>query len=59
VKHQGLTIFVLFFALSLLDALQGRNWILAAVWLAVGLFFVAMDGPRKPVDATAKRRPAH
>ena len=58
-KHQGLTIFVLFFALSLLDALQGRNWILAAVWLAVGLFFVAMDSPRKPADVHVKRHPAH
>lgn len=55
-KHQGLTVFVLFFALSLMDALQGRNWILAAVWLCVGLFFVAMDSPQKPADAAAKRR---
>jgi hypothetical protein len=47
VKHQGLTIFVLFFALSLLDALQGGRWVLAMGWLLLGLFFLAMDRPGK------------
>lgn len=45
-KHQGLAIFALFFLLSLLEAVQGRHWITAAVWLLVGVFFVLMDRPR-------------
>lgn len=44
--HQGLAIFALFFLLSLLEAVQGRHWITAGVWLAVGIFFVMMDRPR-------------
>jgi hypothetical protein len=47
VKHQGLAIFALFFLLSLLEAVQGRHWFTAALWLMVGLFFVAMDRPRR------------
>ncbi len=39
--------FALFFLLSLLEAVQGRHWLTAAAWLAVGLFFVAMDRPRR------------
>lgn len=39
----GLTIFVLFFGLSLLEALWSRNWISAGVWLAFGALFWALD----------------
>ncbi|HEU5219379.1 MAG TPA: hypothetical protein VFU23_12015 [Gemmatimonadales bacterium] len=42
-RYQGFTIFVLFFALSLLDALWGGHWIRAFFWIAIGLAFVAMD----------------
>ncbi len=47
VKYQGLAIFALFFLISLLEAVQGRHWITAAVWLLVGVIFVAMDRPRR------------
>lgn len=46
-KYQGLAIFALFFLISLLEAVQGRHWITAAVWLLVGVIFVAMDRPRR------------
>jgi hypothetical protein len=55
VRHQGLTVFALFFGISVLEALQGRHWIAVALWLGVGLFFVAMDRPRKTPNSTADR----
>jgi len=56
VKHQGLAVFALFFGISLLEALQGRHWIAAALWLSVGLFFVAMDRPRKTPNVPTDQR---
>lgn len=42
-RHEGLTIFLLFFGLALLDALAARDWARAAFWLAVGVGFVLLD----------------
>jgi hypothetical protein len=36
----NVTIFILFFGISLLDALALHNWWRAAFWLAIGLVFV-------------------
>jgi len=46
-KHPGITIFLLFFGISLLDALWGGHWLRAAFWLAVGIAFAAMDHVRR------------
>jgi len=37
------TIFLLFFSLSLLEALGSRNWVLAGLWFAVGILFLRAD----------------
>jgi hypothetical protein len=37
------TIFLLFFSLSLLEALGSRNWVLAALWFTVGIMFARAD----------------
>jgi hypothetical protein len=39
----NMTIFLLFFSLSLLEAVGSRNWVLAALWFAVGLLFARAD----------------
>ncbi|HEV8497053.1 MAG TPA: hypothetical protein VGQ56_09335 [Gemmatimonadaceae bacterium] len=39
----NMTIFLLFFSLSLLEAIGKRNWVLAALWLAVGILFLRAD----------------
>lgn len=39
----GFAVFVLFFGVSLLEALQSGNWIKAAFWLAIGLVFFVGD----------------
>ena len=36
-------IFALFFGVATLEAIQTRNWIKAAFWLAIGLVFLLAD----------------
>ena len=40
--------FVLFFGVATLEALQTANWLKAAFWLAIGIVFLAADNLRKP-----------
>jgi hypothetical protein len=48
VRGSNVTIFILFFGLSLLEAVQTRNWFRAVLWLALGLVFLWADGlPRR------------
>ena len=41
------TIFLLFFGVATLEALQTANWIRAAFWLAIGCVFLYMDRPNE------------
>jgi len=41
------TIFLLFFGISLLEALSGGHWVRAAFWIALGLMFWALDRKRR------------
>ena len=36
----NMTIFVLFFGISLLDAIASHNWARSAFWLLIGLMFL-------------------
>ena len=36
----NMTVFVLFFGLALLDALQTRSWLRVTFWLAIGAGFL-------------------
>jgi hypothetical protein len=40
------TIFVLFFGVATLEAFQTRNWLKAALWLAIGGVFLVADNLR-------------
>ena len=42
-RHEGVTVFLLFFGLALLDALADGQWLRAGFWLAVGVGFVLLD----------------
>jgi hypothetical protein len=57
-KSPGLAVFVLFFGLSLLDALWNPNWIAAGFWLACGLGFWVLDRRvwNRPVTRADQRR---
>jgi hypothetical protein len=48
-KYPGtnITVFLLFFGLSMLEVLGSRNWIVAALWLAVGILFLHADLVRR------------
>ena len=52
-KLDAFVIFALFFGVAALEAVQTRNWIKAAFWLAIGAAFLLADNfrrlvPRKP-----------
>ena len=46
-RGTNVTIFLLFFGLSLVEALQTRDWLRAAFWVAIGLVFLTADGLRR------------
>ena len=48
VRLLGFTIFILFFGAAALDAIQTRNWLRSAFWLAIGIVFLVADNLRKP-----------
>lgn len=39
-------VFLLFFGVAALEAVQTRNWIKAAFWAAIGIVFLAADNLR-------------
>ena len=42
-KSPGLTVFILFFGLSVVEALWGAHWVVAGCWVAAGVLFWALD----------------
>lgn len=51
VPGPGITVFVLFFGLALLDAFRAGDWLRAAFWVAIGAVFLWMDQPRRRTGA--------
>jgi hypothetical protein len=43
----NVAVFLLFFGVSLLDALRSHEWLRAGLWLAIGLVFLRADYPRR------------
>ena len=43
----NVTVFLLFFGISLLDAFRFHDWLRAAFWCAIGLFFLHADALRR------------
>ena len=41
------TVFMLFFGVATLEAFQTRNWLKAALWLAIGGMFLVADNRRR------------
>jgi hypothetical protein len=42
-RYAGLTVFLLFFGVSLVDAFANHDWPRAALWLAAGIGFWALE----------------
>jgi hypothetical protein len=55
--YPGLTIFVVFFGISLLDALWGGHWVRAVFWIGIGLAFWAFDRVRRRAKTDVFLRP--
>jgi hypothetical protein len=51
----NVTVFLLFFGISLLDALKSHDWLRALLWFAVGLVFLREDS-LKSVDSEASQQ---
>ena len=49
IKLDAFVIFALFFGVAALEAVQTRNWIKAAFWLAIGAAFLLADNFRRLV----------
>lgn len=43
----NVTVFAMFFGLSLIDAIWSHHWVGALLWLAFGLLFVRADSPKR------------
>ena len=41
------TIFVLFFGMGLIEALQKAEWLTGLFWIAIGLLFLAADSVKR------------
>ena len=41
------TVFVLFFGVATLEALETKNWVKAAFWLAIGIVFLVADNLKR------------
>lgn len=50
----NVTVFLLFFGVALLEAIQSGNWIKMVFWLAIGTVFLRADRVRRP-DSSAPR----
>ena len=46
-KNHGLAIFVIFFGISLLDAVSSGQMLRAAFWVGIGLAFWGLDRMRR------------
>ena len=47
----GFTIFMLFFALALIDAIQIQDWLKVGFWIGMGLVFLLANSTQKRRDA--------
>jgi hypothetical protein len=45
--YAGITVFILFFGTSLLNALTGGRWLHVLYWTAAGLLFLVLDRMRR------------
>ena len=39
----NVAVFLLFFGVAAIDAIQGRDWLRVVLWLAIGLVFLVED----------------
>lgn len=57
--NNGLTIFVVFFGIALLDAAGDGQWRQVTFWIAIGLAFVILGRMRRGRGHTSGPSPRH
>ena len=55
IKLDAFTMFLLFFAVATLEAFQTRDWLKAALWLAIGIAFLVADNLRVLTENLRRR----
>ncbi len=55
IKLDAFTMFLLFFGVAALEAFQTRNWLKAALWLAIGIAFLVADNLRLLTENSKRR----
>ena len=53
------TLFLIFFGIATLEALQSGNWITIAFWLAIGIVFLVADNLRKSGERSRQSSGKH
>ena len=43
----GFTVFIIFFGVAVIEALQKRDWLWVGLWLIIGLVFLVADNMKK------------
>lgn len=43
-------VFLLFFGVAVVEAIQSRNWLKCLLWLAIGVVFLLADNLKKKKD---------
>jgi hypothetical protein len=51
----NVTVFLLFFGVSVLEAWQTRNWLKALFWLAIGVVFLLADNLKRRPSPPSQR----
>jgi hypothetical protein len=44
--NPNFAVFILFFGIALVEALQSRNWLLSGLFILVGFVFLYSDNPK-------------
>lgn len=47
IKFTNITVFIIFFGIALIEALQNQSWLLAGLFLALGLLSLRADFIKK------------
>jgi hypothetical protein len=53
-KHSGLTVFLIFFGIALLDAIAGGHWWQILFWVGVGVAFWGLEKTGHRFDPATK-----
>jgi hypothetical protein len=57
ISFTNTAVFILFFGVAVIEAVQTKNWLKVAFWFAIGLVFLLGDFKKNKVDNSDKKNP--